>query len=391
MDDWVGSHARVTTCPTMAIAPILSFRQDFPWRRLQGGNGLLYLLYRLKNTDATDPRDKIYSLLGLLDISVEKISITYDASWQRVFTTTARQIIQCSSTLKILISAGSRKKGLPSWVPDWSDWNMDYIFDSFDRSIKILDTPVEPPLLGTLVIHSEESSGGTLDLAREVLFNGYSLGVVAHIVGTIDDVSFPLAMWVLEGTAELIELLSNKFRFLVGEYLSHPVWGSGVFAYAAAFINELSKRDHHWIDDKWCDFLDHQDTDFIIFWLRGILGLSSDPSDPVIGVACRKARWSLLNKYLIKVGLPRTSPLHLRKCGRTLNARSEPPLKLFGICRLKAKPRDTVAVIRGCPMPIILRKYGTREHYRLVGAAAIAGIMSGEVLDVIPKTNITIH
>ncbi|RAR09211.1 heterokaryon incompatibility protein [Stemphylium lycopersici] len=89
---------------------------------------LLTLLLISRHCDSTDPRDKIYSLLGLVGERLQSlITIDYSQSVEEVLTRTAAAIIVCQEDFEILayasLSLGSRhtEKGLPTWVPDWTE------------------------------------------------------------------------------------------------------------------------------------------------------------------------------------------------------------------------------------------------------------------------------
>jgi general stress protein 26 len=101
------------------------------WRRLREGRekyvklDAITLLYRTRSTNSTDPRDKVYSLLALLneaDRSVIKVNYSIDNTVQKVYIDFAQHIIRSGEGMKLLYHAGTSRKipGLPTWVPDWS-------------------------------------------------------------------------------------------------------------------------------------------------------------------------------------------------------------------------------------------------------------------------------
>ncbi|USP82760.1 heterokaryon incompatibility protein [Curvularia clavata] len=87
---------------------------------------LLTLLLLSRHCDSTDPRDKVYSLLGLVSERLQNlITIDYSQSVEEVLTRTAAAIIICREEFELLayaslsLGARHREKGLPTWVPDW--------------------------------------------------------------------------------------------------------------------------------------------------------------------------------------------------------------------------------------------------------------------------------
>jgi hypothetical protein len=88
---------------------------------------LLELLERVRGYQTTDPRDKVYALLGLLDNSRDlDIRADYTKSTESLFAEVTRTIIEHSSSLEILSYAAKTSPrqqasySLPSWVPDWT-------------------------------------------------------------------------------------------------------------------------------------------------------------------------------------------------------------------------------------------------------------------------------
>ena len=76
---------------------------------------------------ATDPRDKIYALLGIAtDTEDVMLNPDYEASVEEVYARTARYLLQRDASIVILHKAGTgyprKRERLPSWVPQW-EWN----------------------------------------------------------------------------------------------------------------------------------------------------------------------------------------------------------------------------------------------------------------------------
>lgn len=88
----------------------------------------LYALMRARRFECSDPRDKVYSLLGLEEhYTKEKARLrpVYgDRSVVDTYVSAAIQILQDTGDLLLLAQAEGQDfqkvEGLPSWVPDWS-------------------------------------------------------------------------------------------------------------------------------------------------------------------------------------------------------------------------------------------------------------------------------
>ncbi len=73
-----------------------------------------------RHCKSTDPRDKIFALLGLV-IEPSELSADYTRSKEDVYKWLARSIIERDSCLDVLSGVqGKPGQGLSSWVPDWS-------------------------------------------------------------------------------------------------------------------------------------------------------------------------------------------------------------------------------------------------------------------------------
>lgn len=82
------------------------------------------LVERHRDTEATDPRDKIYALLPMAVRGLDGFPVDYKSSNEVVYSRMARHLARLYGDLSIFShreSSGSRKiKSLPSWVPDFS-------------------------------------------------------------------------------------------------------------------------------------------------------------------------------------------------------------------------------------------------------------------------------
>ncbi|KAK6389599.1 hypothetical protein LTR65_006569 [Meristemomyces frigidus] len=75
-----------------------------------------------QNFHTTDPRDKVYALIGLAK-DCEKLSLTpdYTESPQVLFTKATRAVCRASQSLDLLmLDMDPKRRGLPSWAKDFS-------------------------------------------------------------------------------------------------------------------------------------------------------------------------------------------------------------------------------------------------------------------------------
>lgn len=87
------------------------------------GSKLSDILWNTWDRDATDPRDKVFAILGLVgeNYSDTLPNIDYSKSTEEVYREVASLIITKENSLDILLAASGLDNGgnLPSWVPDW--------------------------------------------------------------------------------------------------------------------------------------------------------------------------------------------------------------------------------------------------------------------------------
>lgn len=109
-----------------ALAECLSHLGDLRRRITQDGKQLnfLMLLLRFHPFQASDPRDKVYSLLGLaVDGDAMNLQVDYTIAPEKLYIKVASRILALYARLDILYhNLPTKTLSLPSWVPDWSTW-----------------------------------------------------------------------------------------------------------------------------------------------------------------------------------------------------------------------------------------------------------------------------
>ncbi|KAJ4288119.1 hypothetical protein N0V90_012136 [Kalmusia sp. IMI 367209] len=85
--------------------------------------GLSKLLLNSRGCKATDPRDTVFSVLGLADPEVYPILPDYRQDLREVYIAAAEQAVRREDGIDLLAACQNpqRKRGLPSWVPNLAD------------------------------------------------------------------------------------------------------------------------------------------------------------------------------------------------------------------------------------------------------------------------------
>lgn len=89
---------------------------------------LLELLRLTRNYMATDPRDKVFALIGVVtDLNSIGLEVDYRLSTEEVYLLVAIHNLEKRKDLEVLanggVNSGPENLKLPSWVPDWSHNN----------------------------------------------------------------------------------------------------------------------------------------------------------------------------------------------------------------------------------------------------------------------------
>ncbi len=136
---------------------------------------ILDLVTRFRRFQATNPRDKIYALLGMIFKQSGRpsraIQPSYTSSVKDVFTSFAVDMLQKSSDLRILRQCSSAMiEGLPSWAPDWSCHTSTLPLPN-NSSVGVLNVP-----WWTQSFKDFDDSGQSLDMqgVRSLKLAGYS-------------------------------------------------------------------------------------------------------------------------------------------------------------------------------------------------------------------------
>lgn len=205
---------------------------------------LLELLSSFKFSQARDPQNIVYNLLGIAKLySSPLFSIDYTALSQKVFRRIIVYIIQNSLQLNVLICANSMTAGLLSWVPNWNNEAMNEFVEPFEYWRWAAAPETES---STMYFSGLGTDDAILHNSRRRLINGAFLSVrgifVAKVNSTFCVKDISTAVELNKGFRELLKFLISNSRMT---FCSPTSCGSSVMHVCAQTLPEQT-RAYSW-------------------------------------------------------------------------------------------------------------------------------------------------
>jgi hypothetical protein len=145
------------------------------------GFTLLELLNQHRDCAATDPRDKVYGLLGLAgDVATIGLRPSYTSSPDEIFVDLLQKHVAATETLDMLCEVRFPKNlvDLPSWVPDWSTDQIISGICIHNRYVGGNNFPGSP-------IQQYERYRASGDVRADIQFKNNTIAIKAFHVGVI--------------------------------------------------------------------------------------------------------------------------------------------------------------------------------------------------------------
>ncbi len=348
-------------------------------RREEHGIELLRLLQEYHEQKCSDPRDKVYALLG---VSAQYPSIELDVNYtipvSEVYKNTVKYIIQGSQSLDVLSSCAkspnTKSTLLPSWVPDW---------ETYDKSNQII-----------LSQDWNSCPGHKLSiLSPRFSDDGIVLTAKAIVLGTIldcyedNDMAAPRSVdpalfktCLHDEMTKFIKWLSFAIMTTDGMTGQSPPRQSTLVAFYEALLCTLYGRER--ADSK------IPLEKFILFCLL-CLGKGNIEQTPYWILDTATLFSALDNpRSLCSVAINTSQSLtglNLELHDVQLVPHKNSGNKL-GISSSRVEKGDMVMVIPGCRHPLVLRKCG--EHYILIDEIYVNGHMNGEDVGNFPEISV---
>ncbi len=341
---------------------------------------LLRLLVRYRSRKSTDPRDKVYALLGLVLRHYDQIDVSpsYEASKADLYIRIALLILRRARDLRLLQACCSSTNDqcltLPSWAPDWAH------ADSLQKPLLELTDGSKRDLRASRCSVSTFRSGpnsSVIGVSGHIIDSVQKIGDILplsdsegmHIVLSHDNAGLP--EWDAKTLNErLVSLLDQIKVFQRWERISQVRQDStdSPSTFWQTLCAGKFKRDHTVTAElyqKWIASL----TSMRTLLEAGIRMLDATDS---AGAAYQflpmlKSNWStwLQNSEFTDL------------LDHSYNRRFAVTYKGYHcLTPPSARKSDMIAVFRGGDVPFVIREYG--DDWKLIGEAYVHGIMDGE-------------
>ncbi|KAG7284320.1 hypothetical protein NEMBOFW57_010692 [Staphylotrichum longicolle] len=332
------------------------------------GLGIVELLSRTRFGKATDLRDKVYALLGLMneeDVPVIRVDYSESYTAAQLFRDVA---VHCMASLDgpaTLVHAGleSSIRGLPTWVPDWSTMYRTPLNTGIYNACANLFRPIN-----------------VLPGRRKLSALGVKVDIIAHtgIPMTYPDAQLEkhrMNRSTRDGTPDIFGLVLSaailcerlRERHPAGYPLKHENWPDVVWRTCCVDRNWAGKRvtGNDRLSFHAClkRFGFGED-------LFAAVKLDEATGQMPVQSASRSFQDSGLNEAALSFELMVIEFQKGRVLGTTAGG-------LFGSFPSTTKVGDIVVVLFGGWVPFVLRPV-EEDLFELVGAAYVHGIMDGE-------------
>lgn len=341
---------------------------------------LLHILSKARRFQCSDPRDKVYALLGLLGDHVKqkpRLQPVYEnRSVVETYVSTATQILEDADDLLLLGHVEGEDfqviEGLPSWVPDWS----------CGKGVGL-----------GIVGYKRFAASGKLprnltidELNLSLILSGLQLDRVVQVGESKDEALTHRNLAYFPGWLSILSALPAVYH--TGQPKTEVFWRTlitdtaarafqpprhpAAYEYGAAFRSWCERIILRWINES--QYVDKR------HFLEGISqlaaldtpndilekGLVSSPLDELANtdnsVSLNADDYDAILSHSSQTRLLRTNANYL------------------GLATTSVKVDDLVWIMSGSRVPLILRESNNINEYRLVGGAYVHGIMQGEAL-----------
>ncbi|KAG9231580.1 hypothetical protein BJ875DRAFT_506607 [Amylocarpus encephaloides] len=327
---------------------------------------LLELLLSHKSKKSTDPKDKVFALVGISNARTSFGPIDYSRSLKDIFSHTARLIISSTRKLDIICvrQHDHITSDLPSWIPHWA----------------------RPPVnFGALPVglhhrRPEYTAAGNSLADFEFSHGGYVLKAGGFIVDTLSAVGMSFRQ---RGAPKNVEPVLHVFHdwwnlFVASTSNPQSTSAQSVFG-RTIFCGNWAHDDKIMYEEKLKNMFELSEA---LLGRGNMLRLENPPfqsmenSTASLVEEIEDGEEEIGEKEQVSVAINASVMMNRRRLFVLKSG-------LVGLAPWDAATGDIVAILFGCRFPVILRRVGKRQGdktYKLVGEAYIDGIMNGEAM-----------
>jgi hypothetical protein len=345
---------------------------------------LISLLLGFSYFQATDPRDKVYALLGLAPAH-ERANIipNYNLTTKQVFHSTTTAILEQSGNLDILCAvtkqhtlAETEVSGLPSWVCDYVNMSPHCLLPQHD-SIRKWRNIKDPEFCADKNSASQPNFSAD---RQELILCGFVLDSI-DAVGPPDiraenrDKSALSKLKVVQDAAYLLRVLTSwkslaqtvGQNYRSGEDVNDVFW--------QLLMGGCAPEDYKMAQTEYQQWFVLTHYSLRILRLCHLLRFRSVC---LVSICFIIGRVMILDKLKICRPLDisfnnRIGSIEHNRCIRTTNG-------WLGLAPAACRVGDVAALFRGGRVPLVLRASGAGK-WKLVGAAYVHGVMYGEAFE----------
>ncbi|KAK1655115.1 heterokaryon incompatibility protein-domain-containing protein [Colletotrichum phormii] len=346
-------------------------------------NNLERILVLTRPLQATEARDKLFALMGTCDMA-PYLSVDYSKSLRDIYVEFARHYAQKTGSLALFLLAGSQNPddqpdiGLPSWTPDFrSSTGVDiYTGYGIENAGTFNATKGKRYMEGYLKGHTTGDADGVF------VAEGLLLDTIQTTVPVLKDAQTPKQLLTVLQFGQL-----NHHLGVLGKPQIEALFESLVFD-TNGYTGEdsearIATKQHHRLNYM-LGFMRDLET-----YMGNELPRKQDGNVDFNTLFGSKGG-SDLPYVTFYESIKRTDPsqldVHYKTFMKEFLLKSGRASSMFvsddnkiGRCNVVARPGDAIALLFGCPFPVVLRRQ--ELGFELVGACYISGMMYGELMN----------
>ncbi|KAI0803871.1 HET-domain-containing protein [Xylaria sp. FL0064] len=354
-------------------------------QRLHHANGsnqvyyvdLLHLLRRTRQLNATDLRDKVYSVLGLIDpkeAQVKELTPNYTISVEECYKRAALAIMSYTRNLDVLATDWNPKSklNLPSWAPDW-------------------EHTTSSTTAASIIRDGDREGARNPRYKRFCASSSYHVDTAVRVYGDV----LTLSGYVFDTIVALQDTLTTpKWDQLdVTNITSISTFVSFVkrlFCGLGTDHDTLVKWDRFALSPNYSNYPTGEDPE-TVFAMTMCAGNVDGPEAALAGFR----QWHKILRgpkaiYKSLVGVAAmisgkyygNAKIYLTAAERTLYRRLERTEKGYlALVPSRSAVGDQISLFRGGKVPFVIRSILHENTYKLIGSSYVHGIMYGEAWD----------